>query len=83
MSIRPDCETEDTVEKIGVARARGAMADADLIIVVLDAHEGLTEDDRDIVRSSMKQSFIIALNKIDTHVSRDIDRLAAAGDPAR
>ncbi|HQZ82779.1 MAG TPA: tRNA uridine-5-carboxymethylaminomethyl(34) synthesis GTPase MnmE [Pyrinomonadaceae bacterium] len=75
-------ETEDTVEKIGVARARGAMADADLIIVVLDAHEGLTEDDRDIVRSSMKQSFIIALNKIDTHVSRDIDRLAAAGDPA-
>jgi len=75
-------ETEDTVERIGVERARGAMADADLVIVVLDAHGDLTEEDRDIVRSSMKQNFIIALNKIDKHASRDIDRLAAAGDPA-
>ena len=73
-------ETEDTVEKIGVERARGAMADADLVIVVLDAHEDLTEEDREIVRSAMKQNFIIALNKIDKTTSRDIDRLAAAGD---
>jgi len=75
-------ETEDVVEKIGVERARGAMADADLVIVVLDAHSNLTEEDRDIVRSAQKQNFIIALNKIDKTASRDIDRLAAAGDAA-
>ncbi|MBV6496703.1 MAG: tRNA uridine-5-carboxymethylaminomethyl(34) synthesis GTPase MnmE [Acidobacteria bacterium] len=75
-------ETEDVVEKIGVERARGAMADADLVIVVLDAHDSLTEEDRDIVRSALKQNFIIALNKIDKTTSRDIDRLAAAGDAA-
>lgn len=75
-------ETEDTVERIGVERARGAMADADLVIVVLDAHESLTEEDREIVRSAEKQNFIIALNKIDKHPSRDIDRLASAGDPS-
>ncbi|MBX7061683.1 MAG: tRNA uridine-5-carboxymethylaminomethyl(34) synthesis GTPase MnmE [Pyrinomonadaceae bacterium] len=75
-------ETEDTVEKIGVERARGAMADADLVIVVLDAHAGLSEEDREIVRAAEKQNFIIALNKIDKHTSRDIEDLAAAGDPA-
>lgn len=75
-------ETEDTVEKIGVERARGAMADADLVIVVLDAHCELTEEDREIVRSAEKQNFIIALNKIDKHPSRDIENLAVAGDPA-
>ncbi|MBX3281509.1 MAG: tRNA uridine-5-carboxymethylaminomethyl(34) synthesis GTPase MnmE [Acidobacteria bacterium] len=75
-------ETVDTVEKIGVERARGAMADADLVIVVLDAHSELTDEDRDVVRAAMKQNFIIALNKIDKHASRDIERLSAAGDPA-
>ncbi|KXK01546.1 MAG: tRNA modification GTPase TrmE [Acidobacteria bacterium OLB17] len=75
-------ETEDVVEKIGVERARGAMADADLVIVVFDASEPLTEEDRELVRSASRQAFIIALNKIDKHASRDISLLASAGDPA-
>jgi tRNA modification GTPase len=58
-------ETSDTVESIGVERSKRAMADADLIVVVLDGSEDLTEEDEEILSSVIEQNFIIALNKID------------------
>lgn len=58
-------ETEDTVEKIGVQRTRGVMADADLIIVILDGSESLTEQDRQILAETADLNRIIAINKTD------------------
>ncbi|MFN6962199.1 MAG: tRNA uridine-5-carboxymethylaminomethyl(34) synthesis GTPase MnmE [Pyrinomonadaceae bacterium] len=58
-------ETSDTVESIGVERARRTMADADLVIVVLDASQPLTAEDRDILASVAELDHLIALNKID------------------
>ncbi|HMQ03528.1 MAG TPA: tRNA uridine-5-carboxymethylaminomethyl(34) synthesis GTPase MnmE [Pyrinomonadaceae bacterium] len=58
-------ETADVVESIGVERSRSAMADADLVIVVLDISEQLNEEDVEILRSVSDLPHIIAVNKLD------------------
>ncbi|HYO80421.1 MAG TPA: tRNA uridine-5-carboxymethylaminomethyl(34) synthesis GTPase MnmE [Bryobacteraceae bacterium] len=39
-------EGQDPVEKLGIERSWQAVADADLVLVVLDASSGVTDDDR-------------------------------------
>lgn len=58
-------ETTDTVESIGVARARSLMADADIVLVMLDASEGVTDEDREIIASVSDLNCIVVANKID------------------
>lgn len=58
-------ETTDTVESIGVERARSVMADADLIIVMLDASDEITAEDEEILASVRDLDHLIVLNKID------------------
>ncbi len=71
-------ETDDHVESIGVARSRATMADADLVIVMLDASEQTSDEDREILASVAELEYIVALNKIDKRPSTDIDRIIAA-----
>jgi tRNA modification GTPase len=70
-------DTVDTVESIGVERAKAVMADADLVIVLLDASEPTTDEDHQILESVAELNFIVAINKIDKTPSADIDRLIA------
>ena len=58
-------ETIDTVEIIGVERSKRAMADADLIIVLLDGSQILTEEDLEILQQARQTQQLIAINKID------------------
>lgn len=58
-------ETTDTVESIGVERAKAVMADADIVIVMLDVSEPFSLEDRDIAESVKDMQHLIALNKID------------------
>jgi tRNA modification GTPase len=58
-------ETTDTVESIGVQRARRAIADVDLVIAMLDVSENETSEDVDILESVKDSRHIIVLNKID------------------
>ena len=58
-------ETDDRVESIGVARARRAMTDADIVIVVLDGSEELTKEDDDILEETKDFERIIVFNKED------------------
>jgi len=74
-------DTEDTVEKIGVERARRTMADADLIVVMLDASDEITPEDLAIIDSVNGLAYLVAINKIDKEPSWDLDRLVAASDP--
>jgi tRNA modification GTPase len=71
-------DTTDTVESIGVERSRATMADADLVIVMLDASEQTSDEDREILESVEGLNYIIVLNKIDKMPSTDVDRLVAA-----
>lgn len=77
-------ETEDAVEKIGVARTRDNINRADLVLLVLDAARGLTDGDRSIIENIGDKKFIILVNKVDVEVIKieqsEVERLAA-GSP--
>lgn len=71
-------DTADMVESIGVERSRAVMADADLLIVMLDASVQTSDEDREILKSVKDLNYIVAINKIDKLPSTDIDRMIAA-----
>lgn len=68
-------DTEDTVESIGVERSRRAMADADLVVVMLDGSEDLTGEDLDILDSVRDLNSFTVINKIDKSSRSAIDGL--------
>lgn len=57
--------TEDTVEKIGVEKARQYAEKGDLILYVADASSGLDGDDREIIEFIRNKKVIVLLNKSD------------------
>lgn len=76
-------DTEDAVEKIGVERAMGAAADADLILYVIDSSAALNEDDYKIIDMIRNRKVIVLLNKSDLPAIVDKDSLTAfLGNPA-
>lgn len=58
-------ETEDVVEKIGVEKSRKSLSSADLVIMVLDYSEKLTDEDMEILESIDKSKTVVLLNKTD------------------
>jgi len=58
-------ETDDIVEQIGVERSRKALKEADLVLLVLNASEPLTAQDRQLLEISQDTNRIILLNKTD------------------
>ncbi len=71
-------ETIDKVESIGVERSRATMADADMVIVMLDASEQTSDEDREILSSVKDLNYLVALNKIDKVPSTDVDKIVAS-----
>lgn len=65
-------ETEDIVEKIGVEKTRKKIEEADLIILMLDSSEDLTNEDMEIIDFIKDKKYIVLLNKSD--IKNDIDR---------
>ena len=58
-------ETDDMVEQIGVERSKKALKEADLVLLVLNASEPLTAQDRQLLEISRDTNRIILLNKTD------------------
>jgi len=59
-------DTEDAVEAIGIARTWDAIALADVLLLVVDAREGVTATDRAIVeRLPQKLRPVTVFNKVD------------------
>ncbi len=58
-------QTEDAVEKIGVARAREAGESADAVIYIFDASKGWTEEDAAVVDPLDPSDVILVANKND------------------
>jgi len=58
-------ETSDLVEKIGVEKTREFLAGADLMLFVVDAHEGITQEDREILQTLPREKTILIVNKTD------------------
>lgn len=58
-------ETDDVVEKIGVERSRAKINDADLVILILDSSNELSEEDKEIINHISNKKYMILLNKSD------------------
>ena len=64
-------KTDDTVEKIGVEKAKEVATDADLIIYVVDASVPLDKNDNDIINLIKGKNVIVLLNKSDLNTLVD------------
>ena len=56
---------EDVVEALGIERARQKMQEADLVLFVVDASQGLTQFDRSLYSSLDEGNRVVILNKVD------------------
>ena len=65
-------ETSDRVESIGITRSRAAIADADIVLVIIDQSEPLTDEDTKLLDKIAVGRRLIALNKSD--LARALDR---------
>lgn len=70
-------ETDDIVERIGVERSQKALAEADLVLLVLNASEPLTQQDRALLTLSETSNRIILLNKTDLPMQIESEQLPA------
>lgn len=68
-------ETEDIVEKIGVEKSLSLINDADLIILVFNNNEKLTDEDKKLLEYTKEKKRIIVVNKIDLENNLDISNL--------
>ena len=66
-------ETSDKVESIGVERSKRTMADADLVIVLLDGSQKLTAEDKEILVQANDLKHLIAINKIDLTGTKEVN----------
>ncbi|MCA1614650.1 MAG: tRNA uridine-5-carboxymethylaminomethyl(34) synthesis GTPase MnmE [Acidobacteria bacterium] len=55
----------DVIEQLGIERTRRAVADADLIVAVIDGSQPFTEEDKKIVSEASESYSVVALNKSD------------------
>ena len=77
-------ETSETVEELGIQRARAKLVEADLVFFMLDASEPPAEEDRRLYESLQenrrKQKVLLVLNKIDINPQADPDAYRSALD---
>lgn len=67
--------TEDQVEKIGVQRSEQAIDQADLVLLLIDNSQALTDEDRQLLAKTKKQPRIIIVNKTDLTGQVDMKEL--------
>ena len=58
-------DTAEEVEQLGIARSREALADAALVLVVLDATQPMNEEERRLLSAIEERPALIAINKCD------------------
>lgn len=68
-------ETEDIVERIGVERSRQVLKEADLILLVLNYNESLSDEDIKLFEATKGMDIIVIVNKTDLEQKLDLDRV--------
>jgi tRNA modification GTPase len=58
-------EAHDVAEQLGIARSREALADAALVLIVMDATQPLNEEERDLLAAVQGRPALVACNKSD------------------
>jgi tRNA modification GTPase len=74
-------ETEDIVERIGVERSRQYLKEADLILLVLNFNEELTDEDKKLFEAVKGMDVIVIVNKTDLEQKINLEEVQQfAGD---
>jgi tRNA modification GTPase len=60
----------DEAESIGIKKSMEALADADLVLVVLDATEERTKEDDELLRQAENRPLLVVENKVDLSRAR-------------
>lgn len=68
--------TDDTVEKIGVEKSIESIDNSDLVILVLDGSNKLSEEDIKILEKTKDLKKLVLINKVDLDVVLDKNELA-------
>lgn len=66
-------ETEDIVERIGVEKSRQVLKEADLILLVLNYADELTNEDINLFKAVEGMDYIVIVNKTDLSQKIDMD----------
>lgn len=74
-------ETKDEVERIGVTRSKKEIEGAELVLLVFDQSQKLTDEDFEMLRLTENKERLIILNKMDLEQKLDVDRLLEKVDP--
>ena len=64
-------ESDDVVEKIGIDKSLQALEKAELVIVVLDGSQELTEEDHQLLTMTENKNRIVVYNKKDKSIIHD------------
>lgn len=68
-------ETEDTIENIGIEKAKKEMKQADLVICIIDSGSELQEEDLYVLRQAEECPGVILYNKVDLPTVTDISMI--------
>lgn len=74
-------DTEDEVERIGVSRSKKEIDSAELVLLIFDQSQKLTEEDFELLRLTENKERLIILNKMDLKQELDVERLLEKVDP--
>lgn len=69
-------DTDDVVENIGVHKSKELVHKADLVLLVLDGSQPLTQEDHELLELSKDTQRIVVINKKDQGKIKDIDGIA-------
>lgn len=58
-------QTDDIVEKIGVERSKRSITESDLVLLLINSSEELTEEDQKLLELTQDKKRIVILNKAD------------------
>ncbi len=68
-------ETSDVVERFGVERTQRSLQSADLILLVLSAPEGITDEDLSLLSTLPQQRTVLVWNKCDLLPEQEVTAL--------
>ena len=68
-------ETNDLVESIGVEKSLKMMNESDLVLLVLNNNEEVTQDIKDIIKELKDKTYIVIINKKDLESKINLEEL--------
>jgi tRNA modification GTPase len=73
-------EAQDEAERIGIQKSREALADAEILLLVLDASQHVIPEERDLLRELAGRKVLVAINKVDLPHARETETAAAMAE---